>query len=43
MSDHETLAGKFFHELDESRAVQKQGTILAEPYPRVFVVQRTGK
>ncbi len=36
--DWSTLVGKFFHEIGEAGYVERQGAILAEPYPKVFVI-----
>jgi hypothetical protein len=38
-TDWTTLVGKFFHEFGEDGYVERQGVIVAEPYPQVFVVQ----
>ncbi len=38
-ADWSTLVGKYFHELGEDQKVDRQGVILAEPYPQVFVVK----
>jgi hypothetical protein len=36
--DWSNLVGKFFHELGEDGYVERQGIIVGEPYPQVFVV-----
>jgi hypothetical protein len=33
------IVGKLFHELDEDGRAERQGWILAEPYPQVFATQ----
>jgi hypothetical protein len=38
-TDWTTLVGKFFHEFGEDGYVERQGVIVTEPYPQVFVVQ----
>ena len=38
-ADWDTLVGKAFHELGEDGYVERQGIILGEPYPQVFIVQ----